>query len=398
MVMSGEQIYRNFTEARGSDPLANAAAEVRKLVDEYNLQADEIVRLTRRMEAAWQGDAAGAAQRGAGPLAVAHLYAAPRINTSQDLSTRQVESFGAARSAVRPVPPAPERPDPWSMIFSLDVTSTYAGQVTAHQAAAQHNVDVMSRYESASAFNAGGQPNSYGSIAPDSATVVVLDQPSGGTASPPRAPGGHHPTSDIGSDVPTSDPISEGGNEPRPPDEPHVAPSNDQPTDTSHDSQTVVPGTAHPETPTVGPQWTGSADEPPGNQIVGAQPERPPIDAARPDDARTGAGKGDGSPGVGADSRVIKDDRNSGRLSRGEGRALGGEAGAGRGLSPPGGENVSARGVPPSAKGGIPVAPTAAGKGRGGEDDEHRRASFLQEADPESVFGTDERSTPPVIE
>jgi hypothetical protein len=40
----------------------------------------------------------------------------------------------------------------------------------------------------------------------------------------------------------------------------------------------------------------------------------------------------------------------------------------------------------------------AAGKGQGGEDEEHRRASYLQEADPESVFGTDERSAPPVIE
>jgi hypothetical protein len=34
---------------------------------------------------------------------------------------------------------------------------------------------------------------------------------------------------------------------------------------------------------------------------------------------------------------------------------------------------------------------------KGGEDEEHQRASFLIEGDPDAIFGTDERTVPPVI-
>lgn len=37
------------------------------------------------------------------------------------------------------------------------------------------------------------------------------------------------------------------------------------------------------------------------------------------------------------------------------------------------------------------------GRGQGGEDTEHERASFLQERDPDALFGTDEITAPPVI-
>ncbi|MGH3861889.1 MAG: hypothetical protein ACRDSQ_20240, partial [Actinokineospora sp.] len=37
------------------------------------------------------------------------------------------------------------------------------------------------------------------------------------------------------------------------------------------------------------------------------------------------------------------------------------------------------------------------GRGQGGEDEEHTRASFLQEDDPEAIFGTDQITAPPVI-
>ena len=38
-----------------------------------------------------------------------------------------------------------------------------------------------------------------------------------------------------------------------------------------------------------------------------------------------------------------------------------------------------------------------AGKGKGGEDEDHQRPSYLVEGDPESLFGTDEKTVPPVI-
>jgi hypothetical protein len=38
-----------------------------------------------------------------------------------------------------------------------------------------------------------------------------------------------------------------------------------------------------------------------------------------------------------------------------------------------------------------------AGRGRGSEDEEHRRPSYLVENDPDSIFGAGERTAPPVI-
>jgi hypothetical protein len=45
------------------------------------------------------------------------------------------------------------------------------------------------------------------------------------------------------------------------------------------------------------------------------------------------------------------------------------------------------------AFGGAPMG----GRGQGEDDDEHQRASFLVEGDPDAVFGTDEMTAPPVI-
>ncbi|MFC7618328.1 hypothetical protein ACFQV2_38135 [Actinokineospora soli] len=39
----------------------------------------------------------------------------------------------------------------------------------------------------------------------------------------------------------------------------------------------------------------------------------------------------------------------------------------------------------------------AGARGQGGEDEEHTRASFLVEDDPEALFGTDQATAPPVI-
>lgn len=37
------------------------------------------------------------------------------------------------------------------------------------------------------------------------------------------------------------------------------------------------------------------------------------------------------------------------------------------------------------------------GRGKGGEDAEHRRPDYLLNADPDATFGSDERVSPPVI-
>ncbi|MFB9305311.1 hypothetical protein ACFFUZ_42650 [Kibdelosporangium philippinense] len=132
-----------------------------------------------------------------------------------------------------------------------------------------------------------------------------------------------------------------------------------------------------------------------------------------------------GGPGVGYPGGVIgplgvpHDDTGSGgRSGSGAGTGMGpggrGPGGGGPGTGGPGaggrpvvgpvgepiaGAGPGARGGSIAGRGGPGGVPMGAvpGKGQGSEDEEHERASFLQEPDPESVFGTDEITAPPVI-
>jgi hypothetical protein len=139
----------------------------------YEEGARSVRALAVRMESAWRGDAAGAAQRGAVPLAAEQELSAPQLFTAQDLTGRQVGSFDSAKSAVVPVPPAPQRPAGWQVITSPTVLPTYEQKLAEHNAAGQHNVDVMTGYEGASSYNGDNLPASYGSITPDSAGVGI---------------------------------------------------------------------------------------------------------------------------------------------------------------------------------------------------------------------------------
>lgn len=46
---------------------------------------------------------------------------------------------------------------------------------------------------------------------------------------------------------------------------------------------------------------------------------------------------------------------------------------------------------------GAPAGGMGAGRGKRGEDSEHKRADYLLESDPEGLFGSDEKTIPPVI-
>src|SRR5439155_22243058 len=105
--LSGEAIYENFMNAPGAAPLAAAADLVKQLADEFDASMQSITDLSVTMQQAWQGNAAGAAERGAGPLVMGLGMAVPEINKAQDLSHQQAGSFNQARNPVNPVPPAP---------------------------------------------------------------------------------------------------------------------------------------------------------------------------------------------------------------------------------------------------------------------------------------------------
>src|SRR5882672_4966486 len=142
--MSGEEIYDNFQKGPGSGGLTSAADLVKALAGDFNDSVGSIKDLVTSMDSAWHGEAAGAAERGAGPLVTAHAMAVGEIQNAQDLSHRQAGSFDRSKVSVEPVPPAPTGPVPWPG-FDQKRRDAYEQQVAAHNAASQHNVDVMTQ-------------------------------------------------------------------------------------------------------------------------------------------------------------------------------------------------------------------------------------------------------------
>ena len=99
-----------------------------------------------------------------------------------------------------------------------------------------------------------------------------------------------------------------------------------------------------------------------------------------------GFGPGGGAGGAGA---------GAGAGAATGARPMGGAAAAGPGAA-------AAAGAGAAGRGGMGAAPMGAGAGagkggQGGEDNEHQRPTYLVEADPDDVFGTDQRTAPPVI-
>ncbi|CAM3880456.1 hypothetical protein KIPE111705_29610 [Kibdelosporangium persicum] len=384
MFLTGEQIYDNFTRAAGPGDLIAAAEEVRHIANECEALGIELLRLTEKMEQAWQGDSADAARHGARPLADAHAEASPLIYQAQDLSVRQAASFHDARNAVKPVPPMPERPDPWALIFSWDAGNTYAARIAEYRAAVQHNVDVMTGYSNASAFNTAGQPTSFGSIRFIDADVAVASpqgRPVPGPG-PRRLPGGVVQ----GPERPV---LPSGG----PEDALTVPPDPAQQQRSQHDvvktAATNLPTPA--ANPVVGPQ----AHAPSGTDLPSAQ-------GAQADAVQAASRSSTSASNASRGSRVLP------RLDgRGDSAASGDSVGSGGTAARPGG----GRPLGGALRGGAGSLPDTAGAPRGGphfpflspgkprsaEDEEHRRPEYLRERDPESTFGTDEPTTPPVI-
>lgn len=174
MSMNGQQIYENFSSAPGPDGLASAQEKLNRIKAEYDDLADQIMKVAASMEEGWQGEASGAAQRGAGPLAVEHAAASAEMNTGQDLLRRQIDSFDFARNSVQPVPPAPDKPSTMENIFTLgSAGNRYDEQVAARQAAEQQNVETMKLWTNHSSYNERMMPTSYGSILSSPAKITM---------------------------------------------------------------------------------------------------------------------------------------------------------------------------------------------------------------------------------
>jgi hypothetical protein len=130
-----------------------------------------------------------------------------------------------------------------------------------------------------------------------------------------------------------------------------------------------------------------------GGTLIAPVGGEPGVGSLVGDAQRTGSGLGGGAGGLGGGggAGVGRGGVTGGGVQPGVGARSGADAAATeevaveRGVAGAQGE-AGAGGMVPGARGG-----------KGGEDAEHQRGSYLTEPDPNDIFGTDEKTVPPVI-
>lgn len=398
--MSAQQIYDNFHKGPpGPSKLTAAQESAQALAQSFPERAVTIQRLAEKMESFWTGDAASAAAAGAAPLALLHEATGEDCGVTQSLISGQVEAFGSAVHSTQPVPPKPSVGD---FLFSAAQTSATFGiaaftghtsaqeQAHARDAVMHQNVQAMDVYHAASVNNSNVPTDN--ALLPNIADVQTAPQsgPGGSHAGNPPSVGGDGGAIHTGGGTQHTQHTG-GGSSP------------------AHTSASAAGGT-----PPVGgggnPALTGASNVSGGGTGVPGIPVGGGYDGGDYQVGGSRYGRNSNDPTTGAIGGVPIGGVGGGGMGGGDtirsGGAVGGSAegsatGARGGLSGPG-ATAAEQAAMRSGAAGRPTGPMGgmggAGRGGRGEDDrEHSAPGYLQENDPESIFGTDEKTAPPVI-
>lgn len=402
--MSAQEIYENFVNGRGPGGLIQAAMHLSKVEDTYNARARQIETLAASMEEGWTGDAGGAAQRGAGPLAVEHAGAAEAMSTAKELLTDQATQWSDTKSRVQPVPPVPAEPSTFKQLITFgSANRDYESQVRRSNEAAQSNVDAMTTWTGASAVNGRTMPSSYGQIDPGTLDVGMT-QP----ATPPSVRGRSTGT-DTGTGRRTAGGNDRGGTTGPSTTTPGTTTGTTTTTSSGGDQPGDATGTTGFVPPSLRPGGTGGAGTFPGSGNLNG-------DGGTGDGFGPGLGIGGGFAGGsgGSDGSATGGGRFGGGAGAGGGAGSGAGTGAGnqagsRVLGGGSGSGAGTSGEPMGrgagmARAGVAGRPGAAGTGgmphggKGGEkdeDQEHQRKYVLDD-DEHFMLGEDgERVTDP---
>jgi hypothetical protein len=421
--MNGTDIYNNFING-SSDTLQAASDAVKQLANGYLTDAYAIRDLQTRMNSAWTGASGDAAYAGANPLAQAFKDSSGPLDITTASMQSQSEVFEQSKSRVVPVPPAPAKPSGWSIGLKAAIPivgpSMAAGDVASYQegvaktnAANENNVRVMDQYSTVTGDTMGKIPMDYKIVPTDNASIG-LKPPTIGVVRSEIASAYNETThassstgyQSVGSPVgggPVSAPPSLNG--------PSSASASAPP---AGGAPGPVSGVPNIPAASSGPGGTGSSAFVPG--VAGGS------GGSSGDTERPGAGYRAGTsssgPGGASAGRNSAASRLYGSESEGGGRGAGGGESVGRGGSaagesargPGSGKSTGAGNLGSAAAaeeaaagrsaakgaGGAPMG-GAGQRGRGADDEEHQRPDYLLEADPDSIFGTDVRATPPVL-
>jgi hypothetical protein len=382
--MSPHEIYQHFANGRGTDRLDDAQDATRA---EWRLEEhrSEMIRKQGALvQGGWQGAASEGAFGAVQPLAISAVAGADLLSRAEDLLDRQSGSFHRAANSLKPVPAEPPKLDITDPMLPF---TDYEKQVTSYQADAQHNMDVYAVYDGASEYNEKHAPT-YTTVDQTDMNVSVTpgDTQPGDFIEVPDE--GQPPGRDSGPYDGRRDPGSGPGGGPPVGAPPFGGPPN------------PGPDVRQPEEQTSPSDFTPRPSGPAGHPMpTGQTPNSPVSGGFTPSGGFTGGlgttggpgggprGTYSGNPGPGPGSRGPAGTRAPFGPGSAGGPLAAEEAAAQRAAA------AAARGTNPGTMGATPVG---AGRGKGDEDEEHRR-KYLIETDAEGVFGSDVLTAPQVI-
>jgi hypothetical protein len=355
--ISPQEIYRQLTDGPGTHTLRHEQRETYDERTKEDERADLIRSLANALRAGWQGNASEGAYGAAMPLAERAMENADKLNHSQDLLSRQIDSFNTAANSVRPVSDAPDGSIDERFPFDVD----YDKAVKDYQDSAQHNIAVFREYDGASHYNETNIPQEYSGTTRPSGEVSVKPPADTMEVGEPR-PGGPGDAAGPGSS----------GGDGSHPGEPSTGgfPSGPSGALTSPNDYRLAPASSPVSYSPVG-QSPVSRD--PGGFVAGA--------------GGGGFGPREGSGGA------------AGGGVRGGGGVLGPGAGARAGALAAEEAAAARRAAQAAAAGAKPGAmgvPVGTARGKDDEDAEHQR-KVLIEADAEDTFGSDVLTAPQVV-
>jgi hypothetical protein len=333
--------------------------------------------LTSGLESAWTGGASDAARERLQPLTASAVSASTTLDRNSTLSQAQIDQFHQMKNSLHPdVTDQPPTRSAWDVATPWDTDTE--DKINQYNQKAAENVERYSSYAQQSDTNTAARTIDYGQL-----------------------------REYTGGDFTVQDP-----KKPVDPPEKRTRVGDD---DRSIGAQVQPPPAVHP--PVVEPPPPGQVTPTPGvDDSVRAQgyvpPSTPYPPGYQPPVTGPGGGFGPGSGPGGGFGPGFGGGFGPGGGGFGPGSSSGAASGTGSGARGPGastGAGAPGEGRPGAAGGirggaaGKPGSPGMGGMGHGAkggksEDEEHQRASYLVEADPESIFGgSDERTVPPVI-
>ncbi|QRP46111.1 DUF1269 domain-containing protein [Amycolatopsis sp. FDAARGOS 1241] len=384
-------IYQKI-HAGDASSLEGGAKAAASLKDVHSNRVTEIDNLNKKMDEAWQGGGATAAQAGAHPLGIWLQDSAQNLGKSDMYLGNQVECFHTVKGKVQSLP---KDPPSAGFLDGINPMSDKDDEINQYNDNAKANVQAYTNYFNASNTNAQSLPQ-YSAWQGNN----LSNTPPGGKG--PGGPGG-------GPNTPSFSGGGGGGGGGGGSYKPGDMPKFDaKPTDING-GRVNDPNGLNTQYP------TDSTFNPPGSDSTTAQGFTPSSVDGSTFGPGSGFGPGGGSGfGPGGGGGAGSGGFGGGVAGFGPGGFGGGfgaggaASGAAAGVGGAGSGAAGAGGLRGGAFGGAGAAGkpgtsgmggmgAAGAKGQKGSEDEEHQTKYLVEEDANELFGTDEMTAPPVI-